>query len=60
MYDNQINRSNQSIDHKIMYVGPPTKAQLILHELISQIPLFWNYENDIHAYIKLREKNKII
>ena len=34
----------------------PTKARLILHELISQIPLFHNYENDIHAYIKLREK----
>ena len=29
---------------------------MILHELISQIPLFRNYENDIHAYIKLREK----
>ena len=34
----------------------PTKAQLILYKLILQIPLFWNYENDIHAYIKLREK----
>ena len=22
-----------------------TKAQLILYELIPQIPLFWNYEN---------------
>ena len=28
----------------------PTKAQFILHELISQIPLFWNYEKFIHAY----------
>ena len=28
----------------------PTKAQLILHELISQIPLSWNYENCLHAY----------
>ena len=33
----------------------PTKAQLILHELVSQIPLFWNYENHIHAYLKSRE-----
>ena len=33
----------------------PTKAQLILHELIPQIPLFWNYENHIHAYLKSRE-----
>ena len=32
----------------------------ILHGLISQIPLFWNYENDIHAYIKLREKKNTI
>ena len=28
----------------------PTKAQFILHELISQILLFWNYENYLHAY----------
>ena len=34
----------------------PAKAQLILHELIPQIPLFWNYENCIHAYIKSKEK----
>ena len=32
-----------------------TKAQLILHELIPQIPLFWNYENHIHAYLKSKE-----
>ena len=32
-----------------------TKAQLILHELIPQIPLFWNYENHIHAYLESRE-----
>ena len=25
-------------------------AQFILHELISQISLFWNYEKFIHAY----------
>ena len=34
--------------------------RFILHGLISQIPLFWNYENDIHAYIKLREKKNTI
>ena len=28
----------------------PTKAQFILHELIPQIPIFWNYENYLHAY----------
>ena len=33
----------------------PTKAQSILHELILQIPLIWNYENYIHAYVKSRE-----
>ena len=33
----------------------PTKAQLILDELIQQIPLFWNYENHIHSYLKSRE-----
>ena len=50
--DNQI---NQSINHKITYVGPPTTARSILHELIPQIPLIWNYENYIHAYLKSRE-----
>ena len=29
---------------------------MILHELIPQIPLFWNYENQIHAYLKSRAK----
>ena len=33
----------------------PTKAQIILHELVPQIPLFWNYENQIHAYLKIKE-----
>ena len=32
--------------------GEQTKARFILHELISQIPLFWNYEKFILAYIK--------
>ena len=30
----------------------PTKAQLILYELIPQIPLFRYYEKHIHAYLK--------
>ena len=33
----------------------PTKTHSILHELVPQIPLFWNYENSIRAYIKSRE-----
>ena len=37
----------------------PTKAQFILHELIPQISLFWNYENHIHAYLKSRETKEI-
>ena len=37
----------------------PTKAQFVLHELISQIPLFWNYEKFIHAYYN-QEEQKII
>ena len=40
---------------KKLICGAPTKTQLILHELISQIPLFWNYEKFILAYLKLRE-----
>ena len=39
--------------------GPPTKAQSILYEFISQIPLLWNYENCIHAYLKSRETKEI-
>ena len=45
MYDNQINqliiKSHMSGPHQIPF---------ILHELISQIPLFWNYEKFIHTY----------
>ena len=33
----------------------PTKAQFILHELLSQIPLLWNYEKFIFAYLKSKE-----
>ena len=33
----------------------PTKAQFILHELVSQISLFQNYEKIIIAYVKSRE-----
>ena len=32
-----------------------TKAQFILYELIPQIPLFWNNENCLHAYLNSRE-----
>ena len=35
--------------------GPPTKAQFILYELVSQIPLFWNYEKFNLAYVKSRK-----
>ena len=40
----------QLIRRENSYVGPSTKTQSILHELIPQIPLFWNYENCLHAY----------
>ena len=51
-----IESIKQSINHEeSTYVGPPTKAHSFLQELISQIPLFWNYENSIHVYIKSRE-----
>ena len=33
----------------------PTKAQFILHELVSQISLVWNYEKIILTYLKSRE-----
>ena len=33
----------------------PHQSPIILHELISQIALFWIYEKFIHAYIKSRE-----
>ena len=32
----------------------PTKTQSILHELITQIPLVWNYENCLRAYWESR------
>ena len=32
-----------------------TKAQFILHELVSQISLFWNYEKFILTYEKSKE-----
>ena len=32
------------------YMSSPTKTQLILHELISQIPLSRNYGNRLRAY----------
>ena len=50
-----IKHNNLQSEEKT-HMWAPTKARLILHELISQIPLFWNYENCIHAYIKSKEK----
>ena len=38
----------------------PTKAQFILHELLSEIPLLWNYEYHIHALFKIVKNVKII
>ena len=50
----QLNQSNnQSIMRKARMLGPHQSP--FLQELISQIPLFWNYENSIHVYIKTRE-----
>ena len=43
----------------------PIKAQFILHELVSQISLFWNYEKKNHSYLrkkkgrKLKQKKKV-
>ena len=36
MYDNQVNQSNQSIDHKIMYVGPPPKPDYFCTDQIRK------------------------
>ena len=37
----------------------PTKAKFILHELVSQIPLFWNYEKKNHyCLFKNQEEQK--
>ena len=36
-------------------IAIPTKAQFILHTLISQISLFWNYEKFIFTYEKSKE-----
>ena len=33
-----------------------TKAQFILHELVSQIPLLWNYEN-LHSCLCKIKRN---
>ena len=53
-YEDKKRRSQLSItinqQTRDSHILGPTKAQLILHELIPQIPLFWNYENCIHAY----------
>ena len=43
MYDNQVNQSDQSIDHKIMYVGPPPKP-VYFAWINSNNSITWNYE----------------
>ena len=50
-----------TIDHqkRKLICGAPTKAQFILHELVSQIPLFWNYEKKNHyCLFKNQEEQK--
>ena len=47
--------NNQKIN---LICRAPTKAQFILHELVSQISLFWNYEKFI--LMKNKKKQKII
>ena len=44
---------------KLIYRAP-TKAQFILQELVSQIPLFWNYEKFILTHLKIKRNEKII
>ena len=58
----QLNQTNnQSINHKeITYIGPPQKPDLFLHELVSQIPLYWNCKNHINAYIKTKKNRRFI
>ena len=36
MYDNQLNQSDQSIDHKIMYVRPPPKPDYFCMDQIRK------------------------
>ena len=36
MYDNQVNQSDQSTDHKIMYVGPPPKPDYFCMDQIHK------------------------
>ena len=45
MYDRRINQSIIKSHMSGSHQNP-----FILHELISQIPLFWSYEKFIHAY----------
>ena len=40
-----------------MNIGLPPRLDLFLHELIPQIPLFWNYENSF-MFIKNLEKHE--
>ena len=54
-----IKYNNWQSEEKTLICGAPTKAQFILHELVSQIPSFWNYEKFILAYLKSRETEKL-
>ena len=40
---------------RTFFILGPTKAEFILHELVSQISLFRNYEKFILTYVKSRE-----
>ena len=40
---------------RTFFILGPTKAEFILHELVSQISLFWNYGKFIITYVKSRE-----
>ena len=52
----QLNQTNnQSIIRKSHMLGPHQNP-IYIAWINLIIPLFGNYENDIHAYIKLREK----
>ena len=44
-----IKHNSWQSKEKIIFRAP-TKAQFILHQLIPQIPIFWNYENCLNAY----------
>ena len=60
MSESRINQScmiikpnNQSINHKVTHVGPH-QSLFILYDLMSQIPLFRNYEKTYSCLLKSR------